>query len=212
MIDIKRFREEKNIKQKEICTILGIAQPYLSAIEKGLRPLNEEKFKLLYKQYGDIILGYKNPEVVINISSGETTFDEADNAYLVPLLPISAQGGSLNDYVVSVKNSECERIISPIKGADWAIDIAGDSMAPEYPAGSKILIKRVDHALFLEWGKVYVLDTANGVVIKELRPSETDGCVRCISLNPDQDKYSPFQINLANVYKIYRVVLLLSLK
>lgn len=62
MVDIKKFRTDKNISQAEICTVLGIKQPYLSAIENGKRPLNEEKFTLLYKQYGDEILNYKTSE------------------------------------------------------------------------------------------------------------------------------------------------------
>lgn len=33
MIDIKKFRTDNNISQLEICTVLGIKQPYLSAIE-----------------------------------------------------------------------------------------------------------------------------------------------------------------------------------
>lgn len=43
MIGLKHFREDNNIKQSELCRILGIAQPYISAIESGKRPLNEEK-------------------------------------------------------------------------------------------------------------------------------------------------------------------------
>lgn len=69
MIDLKKFRVEQKISQAELCTVLGIAQPYLSAIENGKRPLNEKKFTVLYKQYGDIILKYKldkEPIVVID--------------------------------------------------------------------------------------------------------------------------------------------------
>lgn len=62
MIDLKAFRLEENISQSELCAVLGIAQPYLSAIENRKRPLNEKKFTLLYKQYGDIILKYKLSE------------------------------------------------------------------------------------------------------------------------------------------------------
>lgn len=90
----------------------------------------------------------------------------------VPLLPISAQGGSLNDFVVSVSLQDCEKIISPIKGADIAITISGDSMADEYPNGSIVLAKRINERAFIDWGKVYVLDTCNGVVVKTLTPSE----------------------------------------
>lgn len=62
MIDLKRFREEQKITQAELCTVLGIAQSYLSSIENGKRPLNEKKLTLLYKHYGDIVLQYKQSE------------------------------------------------------------------------------------------------------------------------------------------------------
>lgn len=71
-----------------------------------------------------------------------------------------------------MKGSDCERVISPIKGADFAITVAGDSMAPEYPEGAKILIKKINEEAFIEWGKVYVLDTCNGTVVKKLMPSD----------------------------------------
>ena len=72
MIDLKKFREEQNISQAEICSVLEIAQPYLSAIENGKRPLNEKKFTTLYKHYGDILLKYKqSKEPIILIDEAE---------------------------------------------------------------------------------------------------------------------------------------------
>lgn len=62
MIDLQRFRKEHNIKQSEISEILGVKQPYVSAIERGVRPLNEEQFRLLYNRFGDILLPYKTTE------------------------------------------------------------------------------------------------------------------------------------------------------
>lgn len=59
MIDIKAFRKENKIKQSEICELLKVKQPYLSAIESGKRPLSEDKYDILYMQYGDILLKYK---------------------------------------------------------------------------------------------------------------------------------------------------------
>ena len=41
----------------------------------------------------------------------------AEPVQMIPLLPISAQGGTLNDFVVSVKEGDCERVVSPIRGA-----------------------------------------------------------------------------------------------
>ena len=129
----------------------------------------------------------------------------------IPLLPVSAQGGRLNDFVVSVRESDCEKVVSPIKDADFAIPVSGDSMAPEYPNGSQVHVKKINENAFIEWGRVYVLDTCNGAVIKRIVPSEREGYVRCISINPDPI-YAPFEIDLNDVYGIYRVMLCLSIK
>lgn len=130
---------------------------------------------------------------------------------LIPLLPTSAQGGSLNDFVVSVKSSDCEKVLSPIRGADFALPVAGDSMAPEYPNGSQVHIKKINEKAFIEWGKVYVLDTCNGVVIKRIVPSDKEGYVKCLSINPDPI-FAPFEVSLEDVYGIYRVLLCLAIK
>lgn len=133
----------------------------------------------------------------------------SEPATLVPLLPISAQGGPLNDFVVSVRKQDCERITSPIKGADFAMTVTGDSMAPEYPSGAQILIKRINERAFINWGQVYVLDTCNGSVIKKLMPADDPGKVRCESINP---AYPPFEVSLSDVFGIYRVLLCMSVK
>ena len=129
--------------------------------------------------------------------------------YTVPLVPISAQGGSFNDFVVSVRDSDCEKVISPVKHVDFALTVTGDSMAPEYPGGSQVLVRKVNEKAFIEWGRVYVLDTCNGTVIKKLNPGRDDDEVLCVSVNPD---YQPFYVKLADVYGLYRVMMCMTLK
>jgi len=114
--------------------------------------------------------------------------------------------------MVSVKNSDCEQIISPIKGVDFAITVFGDSMTPEFPNGCQVLIKRINEQSFIEWGKVYVLDTVNGVVIKVITQSDKPGFIHCSSLNPDQKRYAPFDIPEQDVFGIYRVLMCMCLK
>jgi phage repressor protein C with HTH and peptisase S24 domain len=132
-----------------------------------------------------------------------------DEAYKVPLVPISALAGSLNDFSLSVKRDDCETVISPIKDIDMAIKISGDSMEPEYPSDSQVFIKKVNERAFLEWGRVYVLNTCNGIVIKRLMPTNDPNTVLCESINP---KYPPFEVNLENVNGVYRVIMCMSFK
>lgn len=134
-----------------------------------------------------------------------------ETATWVLLLPVTAQGGSLNDFVVSVRESECEKVVSPIRGVDFAMTVSGDSMSPEYPNGSRIFIKRINERAFIEWGKVYVLDTCNGTVIKILVPSEKEGYVRCISINTDPI-FAPFEVALEDIYGVYKVLICMSVK
>ena len=129
--------------------------------------------------------------------------------YTVPLIPISAQGGSFNDFVVSVRDGDCEKVISPVRHVDFALTVTGDSMAPEYPGGSQVLVRKVDGRAFIEWGRVYVLDTCNGTVIKKLNPGRDDEEVQCVSVNPD---YQPFYVKLSDVYGLYRVMMCMTLK
>jgi DNA-binding XRE family transcriptional regulator/SOS-response transcriptional repressor LexA len=127
----------------------------------------------------------------------------------VPLLPIAARGGTLNDFVMSVKSVDCEKIISPITGIDFAITVTGDSMAPEYPHGSRILIKKINEKAFIDWGRVYVLDTCNGTVIKKIMPGSKEDRVQCQSLN---EAYPPFEICFNDMFGMYRVLMLLAEK
>ena len=152
---------------------------------------------------------------MLKSQSGGGVNDEAGESEVsvehVRLLPLYAQGGSLNDFTVTVKDSDCEKVLSPVRGADFAIQVHGDSMSPEYPSGSLILIKKIDEAAFIEWGKSYVLDTVNGSVVKTIVPSDKEGCIRCVSINPDP-RYAPFDVPLSSVFGIYRVLMCMSMK
>ena len=86
-----------------------------------------------------------------------------------------------------------------------AIMVAGDSMAPKYPHGTRVFIKRIDDSLFINWGEVYVLDTTNGVIIKKVAPSDKPDCLRCVSLNPAPE-YAPFDVPKKEVRALYRVL------
>lgn len=128
------------------------------------------------------------------------------------LFPQTAHGGSLTNIPAdSVLFQNCEKIVSPIKGVDFAISIYGDSMSPEYPSGSRVLIKKIDPNAFIDWGRAYVLDTCNGVIIKEVLKCEREGFITCHSINPDP-KYADFDISLNDIYGIYRVLMCLSAK
>lgn len=127
----------------------------------------------------------------------------------LPVIPTEAMAGTLGEFAESIKGYECERMVSPIKNADYAIKVCGDSMTPEIPNGSQILIKKIYEEEFVEWGKIFCLDTRNGAVIKKVYPTENPDVIECRSINPD---FPPFKINVRNINGWYRVLMVLALK
>lgn len=198
--------------QKDLAERMGATRPNVSGAFKGDIKILTDKF---IRRFNDAFDNLFNLDWLLTGNGEMLAVGLTENSgnvtavYSVPLLPISAQGGSFNEFVIAVKESDCEKIISPIKGAEYAMTVTGDSMEPEYPSGSQILIKRVNERAFIDWGRVYVLDTCNGSVIKRLFPSEDHDKVICKSINPE---YPPFEVSLADVYGVYRVLMCMSLK
>lgn len=121
----------------------------------------------------------------------------------VPLLPVEAMAGSLQGFSDGFALRDCRKIKSPVRGADWAIQISGDSMEPDYKNGSYLYIKKMSGG-FIPWGQTLVVDTLDGVVVKDIYPIEnTDAVIEARSKNT---KYPPFRIDMSCILGMYRVL------
>lgn len=212
---LREFVKYKKISMRSFEESIGVSYGYVNSIRVSIQPDKITSIAIRYPELnaewlltgeGEMLKNNSSKlDPVIQMSENSIEYNE------VPLLPISAQGGSLNDFTRSINSIDCEKIISPIKGATFAITVTGDSMAPEYPSGSQVLIKKINDKAFIEWGRVYVLDTCNGVIIKRIIPTNKEGCIQCISDNNPM-VFAPFEVDLNNVFGIYRVMLCMSVK
>ncbi|EJX00302.1 phage repressor [gut metagenome] len=201
----------KGVSKSEFGRTIGVSSAYITSIRKSIQP---DKLNKIAESYPDLNITWLltgDGDMIVKSKNESNALMLRSAAKAIPLLPVSAQGGTLNDFVASIKSCDCEKVVSPINDVDFAIQIAGDSMAPEYPAGSRIFIKKINERAFIEWGKAYVLDTCNGTVVKLLAPSDKEGYVKCISINPDPI-YAPFEVSFKDVFGIYRVMLCLAIK
>lgn len=125
-----------------------------------------------------------------------------------PRIPYTAAAGSITHAVEGITEAQCEQIpvINAFPNYDFTIIIKGDSMEPKYEGGDEVACKRVDGTSFIQWGKVHVLDTAQGIVIKRIY--EDGDKIKCVSYNPD---YPPFSIDKSEIYSISLVVGLLRI-
>lgn len=107
-----------------------------------------------------------------------------------PRIPYDAAAGTLTETVEGVAEYQCEQV--PIIGVfpryDFTIRIVGRSMEPEYFAGDEVACLRVNEKRFLQWGRLHVLDTTQGVVIKRIY--DNGDCIVCKSFNPEFPDFS----------------------
>lgn len=140
------------------------------------------------------------------LSNGELT----GGAMMVPCIPLSSAAGTLRGISCDgVGMSDCEMVVSPVNDVDCAIGVYGDSMAPTYPSGSRVFIKKIDPASFIAWGCCYVLDTVNGIYIKEVQKGSDKDHILCVSHNTS-GRYGDFEIPIADIFAMYRVIACVS--
>ena len=200
----KQFSESLGFERPQV--IYDILNP---AKKVGISKNMADKICGIYPSINKVYLLTGEGSLIL---SSDSTIPREKTGYKTYLIPMSAIGGSLIGFSSTVMLKDCESVVSPIENVDFAISVYGESMSPEYPSGSRVLIKKINPSIFIDWGKTYVLDTPNGVIIKEVHEcKDKPGYIKCHSINPDP-KFSDFDIPLSEVYGMYRVLMCLSAK
>lgn len=208
MFDWKKFRKDNKLTQKQLAELFGCTDSNLSMAEKSMRNLEEYQLKILYEKYGELIKNY----FIEDIEQNDTSINKVElsvNSFLVPCIPLRAEAGTLSGFSDSVMPYESFVVASPVKGADFAIDIHGDSMEPDYPSGCRVFVQKIELDSIKE-GYVYVFDTVGGIILKEVAKLNADNLIYH-SLNP---KYSDETLAFADIHSngVYRVLGCLTFK
>ena len=126
---------------------------------------------------------------VVKVAKAEPSADG------LPLVPIEAVAGFNGDDMPGVRLEDCLRYVVPefaAAGAEYLIRVSGSSMYPKYSSGDILACRRIPEIDFFQWGKIYVIDSSQGAMVKRIYQCEDDAaCVLCKS---DNDKYPPFTL------------------
>ncbi len=125
----------------------------------------------------------------------------------LPLIPIDAVAGFNGWDEAGVTALDCTRYDIPdfeAAHADFLIRVSGSSMYPKYSSGDILACRRIDEITFIQWGKIYVIDSRQGAMVKRLFPIEgDDDNIQCRSDNPN---YPPFCLPKAEIRSLSIVV------
>ena len=145
-------------------------------------------------------LGNNDPAETPGTMAGQPSMK--NNSKWIPLIPTSAMAGRLSGDNCQIMPYEIESyfIIPAFVKSDFCIRVEGNSMEPNYYNGDIIACKYVPMTdIWFQWGKVYVISTDQGVLVKHIEKGSDKEHVMLVSDNP---AYQPFEIPTDGIYSV----------
>ncbi len=221
---ILHISDLKGIKKEDFFKDLGFSYANFKGIQKK-SALGSDSIDIILSKYPDIDANWlltgkgemlkddnkqKSKPYIIN--ENDDYINESNSDY-IPLIPIEAIAGKANSGTIQIQQKDIigGYIIPEFKqkGVNYMIRVSGSSMYPKYSSGDLLGCKIVNDTSFFQWGKIYVLDTDQGPMVKRLFPTDNNNVLECRS---DNKEYPPFPINKESIYKIAIVVGVLRLE
>lgn len=182
---IKKLIEEKYGARgsSSFAKAIGVEQVTLSRHLNGSRNLSLDVIDAILRTFPDVSAEWLLRGIE---SDGEIALSSESK----PRIPYDAAAGCLTDAVDGVTAYQCEQlpVVQAFPKYDFTIRITGDSMMPNFHPGDEVACLRVNEARFLQWGRVYVLDTEQGIVIKRIY--DNGDSIRCVSYNPEYPDFN----------------------
>lgn len=113
----------------------------------------------------------------------------------IPLIPIDAVAGFNGWDESGISELDCARYDVPdfaAVHADFLIRVSGSSMYPKYSSGDILACRKILEVTFIQWGKIYVIDSQQGAMVKRL--FEIEGDEEHILCKSDNENYPPFKL------------------
>ena len=196
---LQYYMENRGINDNQMTVAAGLSIGLLSKLKKSGKGMSSTNIEKILSSYPDLNAEWLltgRGEMLRNTTELTPTKDGTG----IPLIPVEAMAGCFTGSQ-TVLLQECDRYVVPaFKNADFLIYVRGDSMQPRYYSGDMVACKMLPPTdLFFQWGKVYVLDTDQGALIKKVEQGSDDETITLVSEN---ENYKPFQIPRRAVYHI----------
>lgn len=193
----------KSILLKNSITVNALSKGNSSLQRKLQRQLNEDA-TITYDVVEYIHEAFPNVSAEWLLrGKGPMYCEQTGEVETRPRIPYDAAAGTLSVGVDGVMPYQCEQmpVVRAFPKYDFTIMVRGESMAPEYQSGDEVACLYVRESTYTQWGRVHVLDTTQGVVIKRIYDNGEK--VLCHSDNP---RYKDFSIPKSEVYNLALVI------
>ncbi len=201
------FINSENLSISEFERRTGLSNGY---VNKDRRRLSKDKIRYINKAFPNLNTNW------VDTGEGEMLLGNAQDEQIsanteivmIPVINLDARGGfAANDELgveYATDNMPFSKRIA--RAGDIVIPVYGDSMAPKFPSGCMVLIRKVEMwREYIELGATYVMELVDGRrLIKNIKKSDNSDCFLLESINPE---YQPTDIPKKMINLIFRVIM-----
>ena len=212
---IMEFVRYKGIPVSTFEQMCGLSNAYVKNISKGVGADKLEKILNAFPELnrtwlltgeGSMLRNNDNETYESN-ESNETNENNETNDHTLPLIPIAAVAGFNGLDIPGIPLAQCPQYSIPDfieQKAEYLIRVSGSSMYPKYSSGDILACRRIQEITFIQWGKIYVIDSQQGAMVKRLfEIPDNPEHILCQSDNP---KYPPFKLPKSEIRSLSIVV------
>lgn len=175
---------------EEVHQLSGLQRPHVTAMRNGdYVRITEGNLKKFAAAYSD----YINADWLIN---GEGRMENISRT-MRPHYDAKVSAGFMDGISDGKMSAEFRALVPGMKDYDFTIDTKGDSMLPRIEEGDVLLCRKALDRLNPPIGKICVIDTKEGFVVKEILKNGED-CITVHSLNPEP-QYHDYTIEHTNI-------------
>ena len=174
---------------------VGLSTGYVNNLKDNVRKDTLAKISAVYPELNTAWLLTGEGEM---LKSGRATH-EPTPAKGLPLIPFDCVAGYGEDNK-GIALNDCERYYIPEFeniGAEFIVRVGGSSMYPKYSSGDLLACRKIHDVLFFQWGKIYVIDSSQGQLIKRVFEHENPDLITLVSDN--KEKYPPFPMPKSDI-------------
>lgn len=209
------YMKYKGLNDNKVTIDCNLSQGLIGQARNGKSDLGKKTVDKILIKYQDLdrVWLLTGEGSMLKNSAPQPTAAQEDAGCMLPLIPLDVLAGNPNLDNPGITADDCERYSVPefsCRGADFLIRVSGDSMSPRYCNGNIIACKIVRNVTFIQWGKPYVIDTEQGILVKLLFPSKDHDRIVCRSVN--SVFYPDFEIPKTEIRSFSLVVGLIALE
>ena len=206
---LSQFIDYQGETFNKLATDIGVSNSYFSKMVKSNGSLGEDIIRKILLNYEHL-----SPEWLL-IGKGEmiksdknTLVETQDIIKGIPLITYDAIAGFSSMDNEGAFEKDFARYVVPEfinKGVEFLIRVSGSSMYPKYSSGDILACKFIKDRLFFQWGKIYVIDSSQGILVKRVRKHEK--YPEYIILESDnKERYQPFEFPTSDIRSLSIVI------